>query len=148
MKSFILIFTAFIYTFGFTQNITVSNGAIFEGEPYIAINPTNPQHLISAWMGYQFGQKVVIKSSISYNGGTSWSSPLSQTHLLPGNSSADPSLGFDHLGNAYLCYIDYDNVGFTNGSVVVAKSTNGAIFEGEPYIAINPTNPQHLNYLS
>lgn len=124
----------------FSQNMLVSTGAFFEGEPFIAINPTNPQHLISAWMGYQFGQKVVIKSSISYNGGSSWSSPLSQTHLLPGNSSADPSLGFDHLGNAFMCYIDYDNVGFTNGSVVVAKSTNGGLTWGSPVEAINITD--------
>ncbi|NBV68676.1 MAG: hypothetical protein EBR74_09090 [Flavobacteriia bacterium] len=61
-------------------------------------------------------QKIVIKSSVSFNGGTSWTQPVSQSHLVPSYSSADVSLGFDHLGNAFMCYIDYDNVTFASGN--------------------------------
>ena len=119
------------------QNVLVSSGTYFEGEPSIAINPSNPQHLVAAWMGFQFGQKIVIKSAYSTNGGTTWSAPIFQAHLAPGNSSADVSLGFDHLGNVFMCYIDYDNAGFTQGQVVLRKSTDGGITWGTAVEVIN-----------
>jgi len=121
----------------FGQNVLISSGNYFEGEPSIAINPSNPQHLVAAWMGFQFGQKIVIKSAYSTNGGTTWSAPIFQAHLAPGNSSADVSLGFDHLGNVFMCYIDYDNVGFTQGQVVLRKSTDGGITWGTAVEVIN-----------
>jgi hypothetical protein len=137
MKTLLAIFFALLCSTIFSQNLLISSGAYFEGEPSIAINPSNPQHLVAAWMGFQFGQKIVIKSSFSMNGGTTWSAPISQAHLSPGFSSADVSLGFDHLGNAYMCYVDYDNVGFTQGQVVVRKSTNGGLSWGNAVEAIN-----------
>ena len=137
MKTLLAIFFAMLCSTIFSQNLLISSGTYFEGEPSIAINPSNPQHLIAAWMGYQFGEKIVIKSSFSMNGGTTWSAPISQAHLSPGFSSADVSLGFDHLGNAYMCYVDYDNVGFTQGQVVVRKSTNGGLSWGNAVEAIN-----------
>jgi len=126
-----LISLAFVTTnIIFGQNTLISQGIFFEGEPSIAINPTNSQHLIAAWMGTQAGEKIVIKSSVSFNGGVSWSAPIWQPHLFSGNSSADVSLGFDHSGNAFMCYIDYDNVGFSQGQVVVRKSLNGGVSWG------------------
>jgi hypothetical protein len=136
---YFLLFLAFSKVI-FAQNTLVSNANIFEGEPSIALNPQNPQHLIAAWMGFQFGQKIVIKSAYSTNGGTSWSVPIFQAHLAAGNSSADVSLGFDHLGNAFMCYIDYDNVGFTQGKVVVRKSTDGGQSWGNAVEVINITD--------
>ncbi|MFM7595782.1 MAG: T9SS type A sorting domain-containing protein [Flavobacteriales bacterium] len=140
MKPFICCLFFLLSTLVFGQNILVSSGTYFEGEPSIAINPSNPQHLIAAWMGFQFGQKIVIKSAYSINGGTSWSAPIFQAHLAAGNSSADVSLGFDHLGNAFMCYIDYDNVGFTQGKVVVRKTTDGGQTWGNAVEVINITD--------
>lgn len=137
MKTLICGFFCLISAIVIGQNTLISSGNYFEGEPSLAINPTNPQHLVAAWMGYQFGQKIVIKSTYSTNGGTSWSPPVFQAHITPGNSSADVSLGFDHLGNVYMCYIDYDNVGFTQGQVVVRKSTDGGITWGNAVEVIN-----------
>ena len=34
------------------QNQNLSNGNVFEGEPFIAINPTNTQNIVVAWMGF------------------------------------------------------------------------------------------------
>ncbi|MEY4127960.1 MAG: hypothetical protein RL737_2149, partial [Bacteroidota bacterium] len=140
MKTLVFGCLCVLYSAVIGQNVLVSSGNYFEGEPSIAINPTNPQHLIAAWMGFQFGQKIVIKSAYSTNGGTTWSAPIFQAHLAPGNSSADVSLGFDHLGNAFMCYIDYDNVGFTQGQVVVRKSTDGGLSWGNAVEVINITD--------
>lgn len=137
MKIIVICCFCFLSCVGLGQNVLVSSGNYFEGEPSIAINPSNPQHLVAAWMGFQFGQKIVIKSAYSTNGGTTWSEPIFQAHLAPGNSSADVSLGFDHLGNVFMCYIDYDNVGFTQGQVVLRKSTDGGITWGSAVEVIN-----------
>ena len=64
----------------YSQNTLVSGGNIFEGEPYLVINPQNQQHLVAAWMGFQLNQKICIKSAVSMDGGNSWSSPIAQNH--------------------------------------------------------------------
>ena len=63
MKTLCVALLFWIPFLGFAQNnVEVSNAAIFEGEPYLTHNPLNPQHLVAAWMGYQWNQKIVIKS--------------------------------------------------------------------------------------
>lgn len=141
MKAFLLTCLLGFPFLGFSQgNLQISNDLIFEGEPYLTHNPLNPQHLVAAWMGYQWNQKIVIKSAVSFNGGTSWTQPVSQTHIIPSYSSADVSLGFDHLGNAFMCYIDYDNVTFASGKVLLRKSTDGGLTWGNPTEVINITD--------
>lgn len=132
----------FLYSnLSFAQgNLQISTGAIFEGEPFIVCNPNNGQHLISAWMGFQLNQKITIKSSVSFNGGTSWSTPIFQSHLQNGYSSADVSLGFGLNGSVFMCYIDYDNVTFASGQIVVRKSTDGGLTWGSPVEAVNVTD--------
>lgn len=119
------------------QNVNLSGGPIYEGEPFIAMNPNDHQHLVVAWMGFQFGEKVVIKTTASFDGGANWSAIVNLPHILPTNGSADPSVRIDNNGNVFVCYIDYDNENFLDGAVVVAKSTNGGLTWGTPVEAIN-----------
>jgi len=127
MKLFITVLSALLMVSATAQNTLVSSGNIFEGEPFLAVNPQNDQHLVAAWMGFEFNQKIVIKSVVSLDGGSTWSAPVWQAHQQAGNSSADVSLGFDLSGNLYMAYIDYDNVSFTNGAVICRKSTDGGL---------------------
>lgn len=131
----LIVFSASFITHAQNQNI--SNGPVFDGEPYLTINPQNTNHLVAAWMGFQAGQKITIKSAYSLDGGMTWSSPIFQPHQVIGNSSADVSLSFDLSGNVYMAYIDYDNVNFTNGGIYVRKSTNGGISWGPAVEAIS-----------
>jgi len=124
----------------YAQNTLVSSGQFFEGEPYLAIDPSNPQRLVAAWMGFQFNEKVVIKSARSTDGGLTWSGPIWQAHQQAGNSSADVSLAFDGQGNLYMAYIDYDNVNFTNGAIVCRKSTNAGLSWGPATVARSISN--------
>lgn len=112
------------------NNSLVSQGTFFEGEPYLAVNPQNQQHLVAAWMGFQTGNKVVIKSTVSTNGGLTWTAPIGQPHVVSTYSSADVSLAFDRNGNVFMCYIDYDNENHSEGKVVVRKSTDGGVTWG------------------
>ena len=136
MQQFLFLFlSAFLFGSVQAQNLLVSSGQIFEGEPYLAVDPQNSNHLVAAWMGFQLNQKVVIKSVVSTDGGGSWSAPVWQAHQQAGNSSADVSLGFDLNGNLYMAYIDYDNVNFTNGAVICRKSTDGGLSWGPAVVA-------------
>lgn len=138
MKTWILTyFLSFVCLVLFAQNELVSEGNYFEGEPYLCMGPSDPKHLVAAWMGFQFNNKVVIKTSVSNNGGNTWSTPVWQTHLSPNFSSADVSLAYDHLGNVFMCYIDYDNINFSAGKVLVRKSIDGGISWGNPSIVID-----------
>ena len=110
MKYFLLGLAFFLFGWLNGQNVLVSAGNIFEGEPYLAINPTNPQHMVAAWMGYQWNQKIVIKNAVSFDGALSWSTPTWQAHQQSGNTSADVSLAFNAQGELFMSYVDYDNI--------------------------------------
>lgn len=126
--------------FSLAQEQNISQGNFFEGEPFIAINPNNDQHLVIAWMGFLFGQEIVIKSKVSFDGGSTWGNLVNHPHVLSGNRSADPSLSFDNSGNVYLCYIDFDAENFLNGQVVISKSTDGGLLWSPPVEAISITD--------
>ncbi|NOX45771.1 MAG: T9SS type A sorting domain-containing protein [Chlorobi bacterium] len=112
------------------QNQNISNGDMFDGEPYIAINPENPQHLVVAWMGYVLWNKIQIKTRVSFDGGKNWSDPFAVPHVNNFFTSADPSLDFDSEGNVYLGYIDYNKL-IDSGAVYVRKSVDNGLSWGE-----------------
>ncbi|MEX2485892.1 MAG: T9SS type A sorting domain-containing protein [Brumimicrobium sp.] len=122
------------------QNENISNGMIFEGEPYIAMNPNDNQHLVAAWMGFKLGQKIIIKTRATFDGGETWSTTAELPHIETDYGSADPSLQIDNNGNVYLCYIDFDNVNHSAGKIVVAKSTDGGTSWSAPVDAISTTD--------
>lgn len=118
------------------QNTNISNGYVFDGEPYLAINPNNSQHMVVAWMGFLMPNQFVIKTKASFNGGQTWSVANYAPNTNPAYGSADPSLAFDAAGNVFLCYIDYD-VAIDSGSVYIRKSIDGGLSWGTPVEVIN-----------
>ncbi len=110
----------------FAQNQNLSAGLVFDGEPYIAINPNNSQHMVVAWMGYKWQEYIVIKTKVTFDAGQNWSVTNSISHVNPVYGSADPSLEFDNNGNLFLCYIDY-SAALDSGAVYVVKSTDGGL---------------------
>ena len=126
----------FITLFFFSQNKNVSTGNIFDGEPYLAVNHTNSQHMVVAWMGYLPFSKVYIKTKVTFDGGNTWSSLKTIPHVKLGFGSADPSIAFDNTGNVFLAYIDYSKV-IDSGAVYVVKSTNGGLNWETPVEVIN-----------
>ncbi|TAL62601.1 MAG: T9SS type A sorting domain-containing protein [Bacteroidetes bacterium] len=139
MKSTVIFTSALLsISSAFGQNQNISGGVVFDGEPYLAVNPNNSQHMVVAWMGYVPFQYAAIKTRVSFNGGQSWSSTATISHEYTafGTSGADPSLEFDNSGNVFLCYIDF-NTGIDSGSVSVRKSTDGGLSWGSPAEVIN-----------
>lgn len=119
------------------QNQNLTNTNVFDGEPYLAIDPINNQHLVAAWMGFKLGQGIVIKSNYSDDGGTTWSAVNEIPHIAGALSSADVSLKYDSNGNLFMCYVDYDNQNFSQGDVLIRKSTDGGVTWGNAVSAIS-----------
>ncbi len=134
-KTFIIFFSLISITI-FGQNKNISNGIIFDGEPYLSINPNNSQHMVAAWMGYQFNNQIVIKTRVTFDAGNTWSTTKYIPHKSPTYTSADPSLQFDNSGNLFLAYIDY-KLARDSGTVLVTKSTDGGLNWGTPVKAID-----------
>lgn len=118
------------------QNINVSNGLAFDGEPYMVIDPVNSNHIVVAWIGFSFGQPVGIKTKVSTNGGNSWSSHVFLPHGAPTYHSADPSMAYDANGDLWACYIDYREAP-DSGGVYLVKSTDGGFTWGSFVKAID-----------
>jgi hypothetical protein len=117
------------HSHGQPANTNISNGNLFDGEPYIAIHPANPQHLVVAWMSIKFsggGFRPAISTRASFDGGNTWSAASLLPHAVATYGSADPSLAFDKNGLLYVAYIDYRQSP-DSGGIFVARSFNGGL---------------------
>ncbi|MFN7912663.1 MAG: T9SS type A sorting domain-containing protein [Bacteroidota bacterium] len=121
-----------------SQNQNLTNLAVFEGEPYLAINPTNPKNMVVAWMGYVFGNGsgLTIKVKNTFNGGLSWSSSLNLPHIKSTYKSADVNMAFDLTGKLHLNYIDYRESP-DSGGVYYCNSVNGGTSFSAPVKVID-----------
>ncbi len=137
MKKILFIIIVLIFSnASYAQNQNISKGNIFDGEPFLAVNPLHPRHMVVAWMGYFPYTKIYIKTKVTFDGGQTWSSLNSIPHTNALYGSADPSLAFDNSGNVFLSFIDFDkNSG--SGAVFVVKSTDGGLTWSNPVEVIN-----------
>ncbi len=122
--------------FSFGQNQNISNGTVFDGEPYLAVNPNDAQHMVVAWMGYIPFNYISIKTRVTFNGGDTWSEILPIPHVNPAYGSADPSIEFNSLGQVFLSFIDYNTV-LDSGAVYVVRSDDGGLSWEDPVEVIN-----------
>ena len=137
MRKFLLSCLIIIYSIiGVSQNVNISNGYIFDGEPYLAIDPANSSHMVVAWMGYLSLAPINIKTRVTFDGGQSWSTTNIISHANPQFGSADPSLGFDNSGTVFLSYVDY-NTSIDSGGVYVVKSLYGGLSWSTPVEVID-----------
>lgn len=130
-----LLFCALIgSSFAQPANIPVSNTTLFDGEPYLAVNPANHNNMVIAWMSYVPNPNVPILEQIgirvrsSFDGGRTWGNEIMMPHISPKFHSADVSMAFHdgafHDGTLYIEYIDYHERP-DSGVIVVLHSTDG-----------------------
>jgi hypothetical protein len=122
----VLVLVIHYSTFAQPANINISNTQAFEGEPYLAVNPTNPKNIIVAWMALDLSTafKVGIKTKVSFDGGATWGNQQVQPHQSPAWHSADVSIAFRNDGTANMTYIDYRESP-DSGGVFIVKSVDG-----------------------
>lgn len=123
---------------GQPNNLNISNGNVFDGEPYIAVNPINHNNIVVAWMGLTFSGtfKVSIKTKSSFDGGITWGNYYVQQHLTATYHSADVSMCFRNDGVLYLSYID-SRQNPDSGGVYVTHSNDGGITWSLPILAFD-----------
>ncbi|WP_299101490.1 T9SS type A sorting domain-containing protein [uncultured Winogradskyella sp.] len=123
----------------YSQNQNLSSGTVFDGEPYLSIDPSDTQHIVVAWMGWvNLSNQFKIKTKTSFDGGETWSAVSELPHTISGYTSADPSIDFDHNGDVYLCYIDFTGTEApVTGGVYICKSTDGGLTWNAPLEVIN-----------
>lgn len=141
MKNLTTLFLVFLVSFGlYGQNQNISNGNIFDGEPYIIMNPNNPDHLVVAWMGWAgVGNRIIIKTRASFDGGGTWSAVVELPHVDPSYTSADCSMAFDSNGNLYVSYIDSTGTDSSpiEGGIYLCKSADGGLTFDAPTEVLN-----------
>lgn len=134
LRYFILL--NFIITVAFGQtppNATITTSPFYAGEPFLAINPTNPKNIVIAFMtiGASSPFKVTIKTLVSFDGGSTWGNPHYKPHAYSTWGSADVSMKFRNNGTVYLTYVDYRHP-IDSGGVYITNSTNGGVTWSAP----------------
>jgi hypothetical protein len=104
-------------------------------ETSIAIDPTNPSHLIGAANDYQIRldsggaiyETVLTRAHVSFDGGKTWTEYGIVNSAY--NATGDPAVAFDAAGHAYLATLGF---GFSQGNgccknpdIVLSHSTDG-----------------------
>jgi hypothetical protein len=121
----------------YAQNIDVSRSKGFNGECYLAANPKNPKHLITAWIHKNPLGKNEIATSTSFDGGVNWTSPIFMPHLYSNFGSPDPTMYFGKDSCVYLAFIDLSGLSNSDsGYIMVTRSVNGGITWRTPVKAI------------
>ena len=133
-----------------------------EVEPFVAVDPSNPNVLIGAWQQDRWsnGGSEGNVSATSTNGGASWSvNALTKSTKCTGGTASnggnyergsDPWVTISPDGTAYLMSLSVDSNpgGFANAfpsAMLVARSTNhGATWE-DPVTLIRDENPNVFN---
>jgi hypothetical protein len=121
------------------NDIPVNPNLTWNGEISLAVNPTDPSNLVTAWMKLTTLTTVTIAISRSTDYGNTWSAPVYMPHFSASFTSADPVLITSAGGTFYFAYIDYDKVSLSAGGVYVTKSTDGGASWSTPVQAIDAT---------
>jgi len=107
-------------------NVDVSQRHLNESEEAIAVNPANPDNIVTVTnVGHaEAGLTAGMLEGVSFDGGKTWTTKLiglGATDPL-GDACCDPSLSFDKYGNLFMTYL-YE----VEDQVPVALSTDGGL---------------------
>jgi hypothetical protein len=136
MKYIFIILALFICSFTYAQykNIKVNTKNNRPNETSIAIDPSNPQHIVAG--------ANVSNYYYSLDGGNSWTNGLlmSQEYGVWG----DPNIIFDYDGNVYFFHLAVPSFDQFIDRIVCQKSTDGGNSWNEPgtYTGLNSPKQQ------
>ncbi len=117
-----------------------------EVEPWIAVNPLDPDHLIATWQQDRWsnGSARGAGVSVSFDGGESWDSrPMPRLTLCTGGPflrASDPWVTFGADGSAYHMSLATDGRTGRN-AMVVQKSGDGGLTWSDPLSLIDEFPP-------
>jgi hypothetical protein len=107
-------------------NVDVSQRHLNESEEAVAVNPTNPNNIVTVTnVGHaEAGLTAGMFEGVSFDGGKTWTTKLIALGGSDplGDGCCDPSLSFDRYGNLFMTYL-YQ----VEDQVPVALSTDGGL---------------------
>jgi hypothetical protein len=121
-------------------------------EPRLAVDPTNPNHLVGVWQQDRWttGQALGTVAGVSFDDGRSWSEVV-----VPGLTTAsrgsfdratDPWVAFGPTGVLFVISAVADSNGSDNKSgIAVSKSTDGGLTWGPPTLLIQTNSSEIFN---
>jgi ELWxxDGT repeat protein len=149
---------------GLPASVTLNS----EGEPYVAVNPTNPNNVVATWQQdlSSGGGALGIVAGVSFDGGVTWREVvIPGITLVSGGSyqvAADTWLSFAPNGDLYEIALaasvapGQGSQAIKGNAVLVSKSTDGGLswsnpiplvqdessvrFDDKPSITADPTN--------
>jgi hypothetical protein len=134
-----------------------------EVEPWIDVNPTNPNNMIGVWQQDRWsnGGSRGLLAGVTNDGGATWTSVTSfKTTLCTGGTSAngggyqratDPWVTFGPTGIAYQLSLSFNDVSppFTtfdfDHALLASRSTDGGLTWSNPVIVRRDTAPTVFN---
>jgi hypothetical protein len=127
-----------------------------EVEPWVDVNPTNPDNIVGSWQQDRWsdGGARGLVAGVSTDGGDSWSEVvIPKVSACSGNSAylraSDPWLSFGPKGALYHISLSANGgitaAGFPNSAILVSKSTNGGTSWGNPTALKTDKGPNVLN---
>jgi hypothetical protein len=135
---------------------TATNFPNTEVEPWVDVNPTNPDNIVATWQQDRWfdGGSRGLVAGVSTDGGDSWREVvIPGVSSCSGNSSylraSDPWLSFAPSGDLYHISLSANGgitaAGFPNSAILVSKSTTGGASWGDPIVLKSDNGPNILN---
>jgi hypothetical protein len=124
-----------------------------EVEPFVAVNPTNPNNIIGVYQQDRWndGGAHGLVASRSTNGGLSWAENFAAFSACAGGTgpnayerASDPWVTFDPNGNAYQISLSVSDQ-LETSAILVSKSTDGGATWGAPTTLIRDTSGVNFN---
>jgi BNR/Asp-box repeat len=124
-----------------------------ELEPWVAVNPTNPNNIIGVYQQdrYAFGGARGLSAAVSHDGGATWSATYPHFSFCAGGTAtnggdfqraSDPWVSFAPNGDAYFISLSITflaPVSATGSAILVSKSSDGGDHWSEPVTLVRDT---------
>ena len=127
-----------------------------EEEPWVDVNPTNPNNLIAVWQQDRWsdGGAHGLVTAVSHNGGGSWTRTFPHFSTCAGGTAqnggaydraSDPWVSFGVDGTAYQVSLSFNTTDSVN-AVLASRSTDGGDTWSEPWTILRDSGDRDVGF--
>jgi hypothetical protein len=127
-----------------------------EEEPWVDVNPTNPNNLIAVWQQDRWsdGGAHGLVTAVTHDGGATWSRTFPHFSTCAGGTpqnggdfdrASDPWVSFGPDGTAYQVSLSFNALTNIN-AVLASRSTDGGDHWSEPWTIIRDSGDRDVAY--